>query len=76
MPQISGGVRPSQRQVGKVGKVWRHHDGTPCLRCGSILYSLVFRMQARTERGGLIAVCRQCHEECQVQSDTTSPDMH
>ena len=71
MQKMPGGVEKVRAEVGKIGKVWRELEGKPCAACGWLRYYIEFRVKARQEEGGLVAVCSRCHGPREVERSLT-----
>jgi len=63
MQKMPGRIEKVRTEVGKIGQVWSQFEGEPCAACGWLRYYIEFRVKARQEEGGLVAVCNRCHRK-------------
>ena len=67
MQKMPGKIGRVRTELGKIGNVWRQVEGKPCTTCGWLRYYIEFRVKARQEEGGLVAVCSRCHRQREVE---------
>lgn len=71
MQKMFGKVEKVRAEVGKIGKVWRQLEDKPCVACGWLRHYVEFRVNARQEEGGLVAVCGRCHKQREIERKIT-----
>jgi len=67
MQKIPGRVEKVRTEVGRIGKVWSQLEGKPCAACSWLRYYIEFRVKARQEEGGVVAVCSRCHRQREIE---------